>query len=172
MIDLYKTLISNQFEAAFCTLGACIDRCPDASWSAPVVKLKFCQVAFHTLFFADLYLGRDVLALREQEFHLEHATTFADYEELEDRAPQRVYERPFIKTYLLHCRDKASHVIAAETLESLQVTPGFAGRNVSRAELHVTNFRHIIHHAGQLTLRLRLDANIDIPWVTSGWREF
>ncbi len=59
MIETFKELIVNQFEAAFCTLGACVDRCPDTSWHAPVAKLQFCQVAFHTLIFADLYLGRE-----------------------------------------------------------------------------------------------------------------
>ena len=170
MIDIYKELVSNQFEAAFCTLGACIDRCPDANWHAPVASLKFCQVAFHTLIFADLYLGRDTDELSQQAFHREHALVFADYEELEDRVQQQVYRKPFIGEYLQHCRDKASSGIAAETEESLNRTPGFKGRPYSRAELHVTNIRHIIHHAAQLSLRLRLDADVDIPWVASGWR--
>jgi hypothetical protein len=127
--------------------------------------------AFHTLIFADLYLGRDVESLRQQAFHRENASVFADYEELEDRVPQQVDEKSFIKAYLRHCRDKTSRVIAAETLETLNRTPGFDGKQVSRAEVHVTNFRHIIHHAAQLTLRLRLDTNEDIPWIYSGWRD-
>lgn len=170
MIDIYTELIANQFEAAFCTLGACVDRCPDANWEAPVASLKFCQVAFHTLIFADLYLGRDVDSLRQQSFHREHEAVFADYEELEERVQQQVYDKPFIKAYLQHCRDKASSVIALETEETLSSRPGFEGRPYSRAELHVTNIRHIIHHAAQLSLRLRLDAGVDIPWIASGWK--
>ena len=29
MRDLFKQLLVNQFEAALCTLNACVDRCPD-----------------------------------------------------------------------------------------------------------------------------------------------
>ena len=117
MIDVYKELVANQFEAAFCTLNMCIDRCPGAHWQTFVAKYKFCQVAFHTLFFADLYLGRNVQAFRGQTFHRDNESIFADYEELEDRAPQQVYDKPFIKAYLQHCRAKAARIIASESLE-------------------------------------------------------
>jgi len=35
MIDTFKELIINQYDATLCTLGACVTRCPDASWNAP-----------------------------------------------------------------------------------------------------------------------------------------
>jgi len=38
----------------------------------------------------------------------------------------------------------------------------------SRAELHIYNIRHIQHYAAQLSLRLRLDTEVDIPWVSHG----
>ena len=69
MLETYKEIISQQFEATFCMLGTCIGRCPEASWNAPVANLQFCQVAFHTLFFADVYLGPDLESLRQQPFH-------------------------------------------------------------------------------------------------------
>ena len=56
MLDEYKQLITHQFEAAICGLDMCIDRCAETAWDAAVVILAFCQVAFHTLFFADYYL--------------------------------------------------------------------------------------------------------------------
>jgi hypothetical protein len=62
-------------------------------------------------------------------------------------------------------------VIAAETAETLTAGCGFQRRPISRAELHVYNLRHIQHHAAQLSLRLRLDAQQEIPWIGSGWRE-
>ena len=46
MLDTVKTLTRNQFDAALCTLNACIDRCPERAWHAPVGNLKFCQVGF------------------------------------------------------------------------------------------------------------------------------
>jgi hypothetical protein len=57
MLDTCKNLVANQYEAALCTLNACIDRCPENAWNKRVVNHKFCQIAFHTLFYADYYLG-------------------------------------------------------------------------------------------------------------------
>ena len=171
MLEAYKTLIANQFEAALCMLNRCMDRCPDAGWNARVGSYPFSQVMFHTLFFTDYYLGQNEAGLREQQFHKKHAEFFADYEQTQPREPVSVYERGPLKEYLQFCRDKAAETVAAETAETLVANAGFARRTFSRAELHVYNIRHIQHHAAQLSLRLRLDHGEDIPWFGSGWRE-
>ncbi len=171
MLDTFKELIANQFEAAFCTLNTCIDRCGETAWNARVGNYAFCQVAFHSLFYADFYLGPNAEAFRQQAFHRDNERFFGDYEEFEDRAPASVYERAAIKTYLQHCRNKASQAIAAETADTLNARAGFERRTFSRAELHVYNIRHIQHHAAQLSLRLRIDAHQNIPWIGSGWRD-
>ena len=171
MLDTTKNLIAHQFEAAFCTLNTCSDRCADASWNAPVGNQPFCQVAFHTLFFADYYLGPDEESFRGQAFHREHEAFFGDYEQLEDREPVSLYQRAAIGEYMEHCRTKASTIIVSETAESLSGPARFERRDFSRAELHVYTIRHIQHHAAQLSLRLRLDADQSIPWIGSGWRD-
>ena len=66
MLDAYKNSVAKQYEAAFCTLNRCIDRCPEDSWNAPVANWKFCQVANHVLFYSDLYLGADKKTFRDQ----------------------------------------------------------------------------------------------------------
>ena len=85
MVDLFKQMITHQFEAALSTLGACIEKCPQSAWNAPVANLAFCQAAFHALFYTDCYLGQNTAALREQPFHRDNQAFFRDYEELEDR---------------------------------------------------------------------------------------
>ncbi len=172
MLDTFKQLLANQFEAALCTLGLCIDRCPVATWNAPVGNLAFCQVAFHTLFFADYYRGQSEDSFRQQPFHLDNADLFRDYEELQPRQQRLLYDQPSIKAYVGHCRAKGGAAIGAESADSLSGPCGFARKSFFRAELYVYNIRHIQHHAAQLSLRLRLDADVSIPWVGSGWREF
>ena len=171
MLDTTKRLLANQFEAAFCTLGACLDRCPAGAWNGPVANYKFCQLAFHALLFADYYLGEDAESFRLQQFHRDHPDIFRNYEEFEPRPPVLLYDLASIKLYLVYCRGKASEAIAAETTESLSAPAAAFRRTFSRAELHVYNIRHIQHHAAQLSLRLRLDHQVEIPWVGSGWRE-
>ncbi len=61
--------------------------------------------------------------------------------------------------------------LAKETDDTLRGENGFSWHKISRGELHVYNIRHIQHHAAQLSLRLRLNADIDIPWVSHAWKE-
>ncbi len=170
MLETFKQLIANQFEATLCTLNTCIERCPEAVWDARIGKQTFSQVAFHALFFADYYLGPNEESLRGQPFHRDNPEFFADYEQLEYREPVTLYDRASIQKYMQHCRQKASDVIVAETADSLSGPSGFARRNHLRAELLVLTIRHIQHHVAQLSLRLRIDADLEIPWVGSGWR--
>jgi DinB superfamily len=170
MVETIREMLSSQFQAALSTLSYCVMRCPDELWNAPVAKYPFCQVAFHTLFFADYYLGPDIESQRTQAYHLANPSLFADYEQLQDREPVSLYERPQIEGYLAFCREKAVATLAAETEASLSSPAKFGRRHFPRAELHVYNIRHIQHHAAQLILRLRLDTDIDIPWIADGWR--
>lgn len=171
MLDTFKELIGNQFEAAYCTLHMCIESCPDPVWDSPVGNYAFCRLAFHTLFFADLYLGPNKESLKRQPFHRDNKPFFRDYEELEDRAPKLLYDKEPIESYLKHCREKARQAIAVETTDTLIAPCGFGHKVFSRAELHVYNIRHIQHHAAQLSLRLRIGPSVSIPWVGSGWHD-
>ncbi|MHC4421686.1 MAG: DinB family protein [Planctomycetota bacterium] len=171
MLDTFKNVIANQFDAALCTLSTCIDGCPDDAWKATIANYEFNQVTFHTLIYADYYLGDGDETFRRQPFHLDNQGRFGDYEEFEDRVPVTLYERPFIQRYAAHCRSKATEVVAAETADSLSARSPFSWLPFTRAEVHVYNIRHIQHHAAQLILRLRRDHGQDMPWFKSGWPE-
>ena len=173
MRDILAELLAHQYEASLSMLNLAVVRCPESSWNQRVAAWKFCQAAFHAVFFADVYLqpSDDVDALKRQPFHVEHPADFRDYEELEDREQVLLYEKPFVVSYLQNVRRKAQETIARETSGELAGPSGFRRRNCSRAELHVYNIRHIQHHAAQLILRLRLDAGIDVPWVGHAWKE-
>ena len=173
MRDTLTELLAHQFDASLCTLNLAVVRCPESSWNQRVAEWKFCQVAFHALFFADIYLqpSENVDALKRQTFHVEHKADFRDYEELEDHKQALMYERPFILSYLQNVRRKAQEMIARESANVLAGPSGFRRRKCSRAELHVYNIRHIQHHAAQLILRLRLDTDVDVPWVGHAWME-
>lgn len=170
MHDLYLRLITNQYEAALCMLGAAIDHCPDTLWTQPVVDLTFDQAAFHTLFFTDLYLGDRIDEVRQQPFHTNHADYFRDYEELEDRRQRNRYDRSTTVAYLEHCREKAREVLGAETEQRLAARCQFPWLDMPRAEMHVYNIRHVHHHAAQLSLKLRKETGRGVPWIGSGWR--
>jgi len=171
MRDTLAELLAHQYEASLCTLNLAVVRCPESSWNERVAAWKFCQVAFHAVFFADVYLqpSDDIAALKRQAFHVEHKAHFRDYEELEDREQVLLYEKSFVLSYLKDVRRKAQDVIGRESVDELAGPSGFPRRKCSRAELHVYNIRHIQHHAAQLSLRLRLDTDVEIPWVGHAW---
>jgi hypothetical protein len=173
MRDTLAELLAHQYEASLCTLNLAVVRCPESSWNEPVAKWKFCQAAFHAVFFADVYLqpSDDVAAVKLQTFHIEHKADFRDYEELEDREHVLLYEKPFVLSYLEHIRRKAQAISARESADMLAGPSGFRRRKCSRAELHVYNIRHIQHHAAQLSLRLTLDTDMEVPWVGHAWLE-
>jgi uncharacterized damage-inducible protein DinB len=171
MLDAFKTLVTRQYEAALSMLKASVDKCPDTVWDSRGANYRFCQLVFHTLIFTDLYLGHDdEESFRRQPFHRRNESFFGDYEEFEDRAPVRLYDKAPILAYLEHCRSKVSEIMQAETADTLSA-PAEPRRSLSRAELHIYNIRHIQHHAGQLSLRLRLEGGEGVGWVGSGWRQ-
>ena len=133
MLNTYKRTIASQYEATFCTLHLCVKKCPEPLWQEPVANNPYSQTAFHTLFFADLYLGKNVPKQNQQEFHELHADTFGDYEQLQDRRPVDRYEKEFINDYLTHCRQKASKIVAAESTDQLNELVEFPGWILWRA---------------------------------------
>jgi hypothetical protein len=171
MLETYKTLIVNQYAAVLAALNYVVDRCPEALWEAPVGDSIFCQIVFHAVFYADVYLEPGEGSLREQPFHRANPDFFRDYEELEDRKPVQLYARADIKRYLLHCRDKAAATLAAESADTLRGPSGFEWRTFTRAELHIYNIRHVQDHAAQLGMVLGEQAGLEMPWFSSGWRE-
>ena len=82
---------------------------------------------------------------------------------------KRAYEKSAVQDYMQFCNDKATRVINAETDETLAAPSGFSWLKCTRAEVHVYNTRHIQHHAAQISLRLRLNEQAEIPWVRQGW---
>lgn len=171
MIEAFKEAISGQFEADFCTLDGAIERCPETDWDARIVDLTFNQAVFHTLFFTDVYLSRDLASLRGQAFHRENAAVLGDYEELEPRRQQASYTRAFLRRYVEHGRDKARATLHGEDVSELERRPGFDWLDISRAEVHIRNIRHLQHHAAQLSLWLKMRGDEGVEWVGSGWRE-
>ncbi len=166
MLETLKSLITCQLVASLDTLGYCIDACPGSAWQEAHNDAPFSQVVFHTLFYADFYLGRDSVPFKDQAFHKSHKDVFRDYEEMEDKLPKHLYEKPFCLDYLAHCVSKLKAVVADETLESLAGKSGIDFRKSSRAELYVYNLRHIQHHAAQLGLRIQWVTGKQMPWFS------
>lgn len=165
MLDLFKKTTRSQFQASLAMLKNGLDQCPIEAWSTKVVNREINQVAFHTLFFTDLYLEKGMGTIENQDFHQEHQLVFQGYRELNDGKNDQTYHRIFIGSYLDFVSEKIDRILGHETSESLAEPVGFPWLEIVRAELYTYNIRHLHHHAAQISARLRNDFAIDVPWV-------
>jgi hypothetical protein len=165
MIDYVRTIVTGQFEAALAMLNDCVRKCPPEHWEGKIANLTFRQVAYHTLFFVDLYLSPGEPAFTLRELHRRGG--------VERRGADPIIGLPKDETlaYAAICHQKALDTFASETAESLAAPSGFSWLPFSRGEVHLYNMRHVQHHTGQLSAYLRrVVTDEERWWVKTGWR--
>jgi hypothetical protein len=139
-------------------------QCPEEHWDGKIANDTFRQVAYHALFYVDVYTSPSESAFTLRELHARGG---------DERTPavSAGLSKEESLAYLAICRQKAIDSIAAETAESLQGPSGFSWLPFSRGELHVYNIRHMQHHTGQLSAYLRrIVTATESWWVRTGWR--
>lgn len=170
VLATFQRCLIDQFGAALAMLEQCVERCPPAAWEAPVGNYPFWHVAYHVLFYTDLYLSPNEESFEAPSFQRENYELFGGkpwppYEAVVADIP---FDKPVIRGYVEICRRKASQSIAAETPESLDGPPGFSWYHIPRAEFYLNNLRHLQHHTAQLSLALRKSEEIEITWQSCG----
>ena len=154
-----KTIIWKQFGASIDMLENAIRACPGSLWSDRTQRPEFWYVAFHTLFYLDLYLS-------ESDAGFAPPAPFT-LDEMDERGllPERVYTKEELQKYLEHGREKCRGTIASITEEKGNRRCGFEWLDLSVAEVLLYNMRHGQHHAGQLNLILRQKIDSAPRWV-------
>lgn len=140
-------------------LDNAIAACPDAVWDDRSREPQPWYLAFHTLFWLDLYLsGSSEGFAPPAPFSLE---------ELDPRGllPPRVYTQKELRAYLAHCRDKCRATIDGLTSERARERCVFGWGEVTFGELFLYNLRHVQHGAAQLNLILRQSTDSAPRWV-------
>src|SRR5436305_7892869 len=106
MIEYVRTILTGQFEAALCMLHECVRMCPPEQWDGKIANDTFRQVAYHTLFYVDLYLSPGEAAFESRDVHRrggdERSSTAASAGLPKDEA----------LAYLDFCRQKMSETLA------------------------------------------------------------
>lgn len=161
MHDAWKSILWRQYGAAIDMLENAILACPDGLWCDRSRQPEFWYVAYHTLFFLDLYSHGTVDGFRPPEpFTLD---------ELDPAGvlPPRVYTRAELGAYLRLGREKARAAVAALTDETAQRPCRIPWLQLSEGELVLDNLRHVQHHAAQLNLILRQATDSAPRWVST-----
>ncbi len=162
MIDFWRSAIRQQFHAAIDMLANAIHACPDFVWSGEPPR-AFWYIAFHTLFFLDLYLS----PVDEDQFRPPAPFGLA---ELSDKigVAEPAHTKDELLGYLEHCQKKLDAVMAGVTEAWVASPCPFDYRAMSNGELLLYNMRHVQHHAAQLNMRLRQETDSAPRWVSKG----
>lgn len=153
-----KPIIAAQYRASLAMFRQTIELCPDDLWLAGRHDLPFWRIAYHTLFFTDLYASTEVAAFTPWDRHVK------DYESIDPLTS--IDSTPYAKDDLLAYTDRLSAGIAKRVEPyDLSGPSGMPWLPFTKLELQFYNIRHIHHHTGQLSIWLREELGREIDWV-------
>jgi hypothetical protein len=166
-----KDVFIPQYSASLAMLKNAVAACDNALWNDTSHKNRFWHMAYHALFYTDLYLSSD-----EQHFTpwTKHR---ADYQVLGDKLPWPPHHAPKIgepytqAEILEYCDVLQSSLSERMAALDFEAASGFFWLPFSKFELHIYNIRHLQHHTGQLIDRLRELKQISIGWIGSRSQE-
>lgn len=155
-----KTSIWQQFGAAIDMLDDAISLCPEQLWNAVLWHDpddaqygQFWYVAYHTLFWLDLYLtGSSEGFAPPVPF-------------IRGELPEKPYTKDEVLTYLKQCRQQCQTVIEGLTDEKANQVCIFSWMEPSFLELQLYSMRHVQEHAAQLNLLLGQNGVEGLDWV-------
>jgi hypothetical protein len=154
-----REMIWSQFGAAIDMLESAMRACPDELWYDRSRTPQFWYVAFHTLFFVDLYLSdTDAGFTPPSPFTLDEMDPAGIM-------PDRPYTKEELSSYLAHGRGKCRLTISSLTPDRAARRCGFSWLDLTVAELLLYNMRHVQHHTGQLNMMLRQATDSAPRWV-------
>ena len=158
--------LKNQVHMALATLREAIERCPDELWLDTRPKNAFWQVAYHALFFAHFYLGKDAASFEPWSEHQRDNQNEDGIPGDPDPASSLpLIPRPYSKDQVLRYWAIVDGLVdrSVDAMDLNRNETGFHYR-MSKLEHQLVNLRHIQHHAAQLADRLRDAGGVGVKW--------
>ena len=156
----WRMSVWQQYGAAIDTLDDAIERCPDPLWTTILWKDtddvrygQFWFVAYHTIFWLDLFLTGSMEGFTPPPPFIRGAL------------PTQPYTKEQILAYLAQCRSRCQSTIAALTEEKARQRCVFEWMEPSFLELQLYCMRHIQEHAAQLSLVLGQHDVTGSDWI-------
>lgn len=152
-----RDAIQQQFGAALDALEGCIRACPADVWEVGERGKQPWYLAFHALFWTDLYLG-------ESSADYAPPPPFTRGELERGVFPERAYATGELLGYVDVCR---RHLAARlDTLDdAAERSCSLHWGRMNAVELLLYNLRHLQHHVAQLNLLIRQAGGEPAPWV-------
>lgn len=180
MDPTWSAALWRQFGAAIDMLDNALVACPDALWQEslwsdrpdpiPPPYGEFWSVAYHALYWLDLYL----LPFSDSLLQTTPPAPFpAPAEDADDELPEQPYTKDELRAYLAYTRRNCHSAVAALRAERARGPYEFPwekgqGRPISNLELLMYTMRHVQEHAAQLSLFLGQHGipDADLDWVS------
>ena len=157
--ETWKRELGAQVGAAIDMMENAIRACPENLWGDRSRQPEFWYLAYHALFFLDLYLSDTM-----EGFAPPAPFTPAEMDPA-GVMPDRVYSQAELLSYLEHGRRKLKTVMAGLTDDWARRHRVFGTVEGSGLEMLLYNLRHVQHHAAQLNLILRQVTASAPTWV-------
>lgn len=155
-----QAALKSQYHAGLSMLLSSIEACPPPLWIDASYVNPFWQVAYHALFYTDQYLRASEAAFVPWEKHRPEYHRFGhDRDDATDLVP---YSPADIRAYCLRCQGVVDD--AVDELDLTAAESGFSWYPIPKLEHQFVNLRHLQHHTGQLTDRLRQFAGVGVAW--------
>ena len=166
--EVLREILKSQYHASLAMLREAIELCPDRDWANDEHTNAFWQVAYHTLFFAHLYLCADEASFRpweHQQSGVQHPDGIPGREDPNSTLPliPEPYSRAEVLAYWEVCDRFVDEAVDALDLHSPE--SGFSWYPVSKLEHQMVGIRHIAHHTAQLADRVRASADVGVRWI-------
>ena len=168
MSDYWNEVIRRQFVASIEMLRNAIQSCPDNLWDDRKEGTPAWHIAYHTLFFCDLYLSENEKSFQAPKFHVDKYHFLpGDYKEFGGvvTTPDQSISKQLLLGYADHCIKKCNEVFQSLTEEVARRRCGFWWYELNVGEFLLNNLRHVQHHTAQVMLILRRHADIGIEWM-------
>jgi len=154
------TSIATQYHASLKMLRKAIELCSEDLWLDAKYRNPFWHIAYHTLFYANLYVQPGEATFQQWARHREGTRALGDLPA--EQLAALAYSKPDILEYHALC---SAEIAAKVPQTDLEAQSGFYWLTFNKLELHLYNLRHIQHHTGQLIERLRQVSDIGVPWT-------
>jgi len=157
-----RDALVHQYEALAQMLRNVLESCPDEQWTAELDGIPFWHIAYHTIYYLDLYCG-DSVELKEG---FETVSFAVEGDSDLGVATSRLFSKSDLLGYLDDTERKCIGIIRDLDADALSRPTAFewkVGRNVF--ELLLENLRHLNHHIGQLHSILRYETGTAPGWI-------
>ena len=175
-VQTLQAILKSQYHAALAMLRQSIERCPDDLWSSSSYTNSFWRIAYHALYYTQLYLQPNLESFSPWQHHqtglqylddIPGPPEIDDLANLPDKPPQSGV--PYTKVEVLEYWSVCDRMIDqwVDALNLLDQQSGFSWYKLSKLEHQFISIRHTQHHTAQLVDRVRAIADQGVDWVSA-----